>query len=643
MAATTDTPMRYESSAGELSSPPSGPLSEPGSPSRRSGATRAKNTDTDDKHQSAPVYDQVRTVESANGGPPKRYALVDGEWVQLTVNGVPRKKPGRKPGAAAKTNPEGSDSPHHSDHAKVRKPRKPRDPNAPPIQRKRKIAPAGSEDGPDVSRALSFGMPSTNAPRSPQPMAAPPYPHSQPQSDQRYSPNLVKREPFLPGSMQSILNADLPSQSQRSNTSTPIPVRSSGQTYDPIRDGKYDPVRETMMTSHNSYSPNSGSPRAPAQAPNRSPSIASLIEPRATPLRSPSQSQNGYQPGLAASRFQAKDTPTPSSPPSTTRPTPASAPSLHPAAQEARKDQPPPPPPIQRPVIKESNFTTIANGPVKKVSPKQKPNTGVSTPKTDYLDDGPQEGEGRSILDFGRARPGEETQAPTIVLKIAIQPGETNKYVNFMRLAEERYGWDALHPRMAADRDRKARIAAAAASLEKVESGRESGDEMSVDLSDAEGSNPENGGASGVDNQAKPKKKRNFKEDQYDVDDDFVDDSELLWEAQAAASRDGFFVYSGPLVPEVEKPPAGYVTLLRIPYVTANSVLTETQTRWSSQTWAWWQRLSRWTGWFHSGCLRHRPRWRSRLSRRFYHEETANHKIGKGSARARKGREREIG
>lgn len=176
-----------------------------------------------------------------------------------------------------------------------------------------------------------------------------------------------------------------------------------------------------------------------------------------------------------------------------------------------------------------------------------------------------QEPEGRSILDFGKARPGEEAQAPTIVLDIPINAGETNKYVNFMRMAEDRYGWDALHPRQAANRDRKARIAAAAASLEKAESGRESGDEMSVDLSDGEGSNPDNGGTSNPDAQTKPKKKRNFKEDQYDVADDFVDDSELLWEAQAAASRDGFFVYSGPLVPEVEKPAAGYVLFYSSP------------------------------------------------------------------------------
>jgi len=179
-------------------------------------------------------------------------------------------------------------------------------------------------------------------------------------------------------------------------------------------------------------------------------------------------------------------------------------------------------------------------------------------------------GAGRSILDFGKANPGEEFQAPSIVLHIPLN-GETNKYVNFMRMAEERFGWDALHPRLAAHRERKARIAAASAALEKTGSGRESGDEMSVDLqSDGEGSNAEMGGmgngaggTSGPDGApAKPaRKKRNFKEDEYDKADDFVDDSELLWEEQAAASRDGFFVYSGPLIPEVEKPAAGYVHL----------------------------------------------------------------------------------
>jgi hypothetical protein len=141
-----------------------------------------------------------------------------------------------------------------------------------------------------------------------------------------------------------------------------------------------------------------------------------------------------------------------------------------------------------------------------------------------------------------------------------------------MRMAEEHYGWDALHPRLAASRERKARIAAATAALEKTGSGRDSGEEMDEDIlqgSDAGESNVEMGGmgngtgtgtANGNGNgapAAKPaRKKRNFKEDEYDKEDDFVDDSELLWEEQAAASKDGFFVYSGPLIPEVEKPAA---------------------------------------------------------------------------------------
>ena len=64
-------------------------------------------------------------------------------------------------------------------------------------------------------------------------------------------------------------------------------------------------------------------------------------------------------------------------------------------------------------------------------------------------------------------------------------------------------------------------------------------------------------GRTGTDGGAKKVvRKRRMKEDEYDKDDGFVDDSELLWEEQAAAAIDGFFVYSGPLVPEAEKPAA---------------------------------------------------------------------------------------
>jgi hypothetical protein len=164
---------------------------------------------------------------------------------------------------------------------------------------------------------------------------------------------------------------------------------------------------------------------------------------------------------------------------------------------------------------------------------------------------------------------GQGSSAPTVVIHVSLN-GETNKYVNFARLAEEQYGFNALHPRLAAQRERLARVAAASAALEhsaKAFGGSGmSADDMSVDLSDNEAdlSNVEMGGmgtgtATGAGSVAggeeKPvPKKRKMKEDQYDKDDPFVDDSEMAWEEQAAASKDGFFVYSGPLVPEGEAP-----------------------------------------------------------------------------------------
>jgi hypothetical protein len=145
-----------------------------------------------------------------------------------------------------------------------------------------------------------------------------------------------------------------------------------------------------------------------------------------------------------------------------------------------------------------------------------------------------------------------------------------NKVINFTRLAEEKYGFAALYPRQAAQRERLARVAAAGAALERSASGSkmnsagESGDdEGSVDIdrdSDNDGDiamggvNGEVALNSGTDAEPKKRKKRTRKAEEYDLDDDFVDDSEQVWEAQAATSKEGFFVYCGPLVAEGEKP-----------------------------------------------------------------------------------------
>ncbi|KAN0071917.1 hypothetical protein V8E54_009646 [Elaphomyces granulatus] len=163
--------------------------------------------------------------------------------------------------------------------------------------------------------------------------------------------------------------------------------------------------------------------------------------------------------------------------------------------------------------------------------------------------------------------------APNIILHVPLH-GANNKVVNFARMAEEKYGFAALHPRLAAQRERLARVAAASAALEKSENGTKgvsAGDsaeeDLSVDVdrdSDGDGDVSMSGtglatGANSAGNDVAPtadgKKKRARKKkiEEYDREDPFVDDSEMAWQEHAAASKDGFFVYSGPLVPDGDK------------------------------------------------------------------------------------------
>jgi hypothetical protein len=153
---------------------------------------------------------------------------------------------------------------------------------------------------------------------------------------------------------------------------------------------------------------------------------------------------------------------------------------------------------------------------------------------------------------------------PNIIVHIPLQKG--NHIVNFAQLAEEQYGFAALHPRLAAHKERLARVAAAGAVLERndkskgISAGESADEDLSLDVdrdSDMDGDVPMNGagtGTNGAPSEASDgKKKRRKKVEEYDRDDPFVDDSEMAWQEQAAASKDGFFVYSGPLVPAGEK------------------------------------------------------------------------------------------
>lgn len=578
----------FSSSPASLSSPPSSSFSNPPSPSQLNRG-RA-NIDMDE------------IIVDTAGGP--RFGVMapsqpNTSDVPLTAAGVPRKKPGRKPGTVVKpkTNPDGTPV---AEAPKARRPRKPKDPNAPPVQRKRKLA---------ATQDSEADQP-TSVPATPAATAAQPQPHqvadlnssrmdldpptaavssASTPSHQPPPPKMPKREGIM-----SLLNSD-------DDPPAPTPPLATGRlAFDPVRSSSYDPVRETMV-SRDPYGTGSMVPPfvPSSQMQNRasaSPSISSLVDPPPAAPKAASPTPAHYSAhGTTQSRFQ-EPTSLPASPaPPVRKPLPSMSGTVSkPSTVEIKK---PAPPPMPQPKAKANDSNkatatatssmappTTVPAPSKKIAAVQaqtrkekKASSTSSSPKMGSLKNAlpdipplPGTHSDRSILDFGKVAPGEESETPSIVLDIPLN-GESNKYVNFMRMAEEKYGWDALHPRQAANRERKARIAAASAALEKQQSGRDSGEEedQEFNASEDENSNVEMGGmnnnggqTSGADATApeKPKrKKRNWREDEYDKEDGFVDDSEMLWEEQAAAVKDGFFVYSGPLVPEVAKPAARYV------------------------------------------------------------------------------------
>lgn len=130
----------------------------------------------------------------------------------------------------------------------------------------------------------------------------------------------------------------------------------------------------------------------------------------------------------------------------------------------------------------------------------------------------------------------------TIRLHVPIN-GQSNIYVNIAQMIEEKYAPE-LPAQAFADRS----------------SGEEDNDtDEGKPLAAKKGDGADEGrdAAAGKSQEAaagSPKKRRRrWDREDYDKDDPFIDDSEAGWENTAALSKDGFFVYSGPLIPEGKK------------------------------------------------------------------------------------------
>ncbi|KAJ9655616.1 HIR complex subunit [Neophaeococcomyces mojaviensis] len=227
------------------------------------------------------------------------------------------------------------------------------------------------------------------------------------------------------------------------------------------------------------------------------------------------------------------------------------------------------------PTVINLDSSTSSEGPSKKTIIAEKITAELEAKPKKVKEQPPSISAGSGLLNstfFGGEHAHDKSESTSngtsIMLHINLKDPK-NKIFNFARMAEEKYGFAVVYPRQAAQKKRLAEVAAQGAALERTAlnskrggtSAGDSGDEdLSVDIdrdSDNDGDvtmggingTNENSGTDG--NAPKQRKKRR---DEYDADDPFVDDSEMLWEAQAAASKDGFFVYCGPLVPEGEKP-----------------------------------------------------------------------------------------
>lgn len=469
----------------------------------------------------------------------------------LTASGQPRKKPGPKPKPKDPNVPE--------PEKKTRKPRKPAEPkdaNAPqPAQRKRRTKASLDAQATPAPEVIDEKPPVQQSP-APQiiPSEPVPLPVPVPQPEQS---SVVTQTPRVLSNPEPTLHSN-PNLSHISVApSTPRPS-SSGQHYDPIRGGVFESKPQAPA---NALPPPTSPPLNRASA---SPSITSLIDP-------PSTSHSFYS-HPAKLQQQASVTSAPVSPaafhvrPGLVLPSQ----DFSPQPQQQVQPQLPPQAPQPYPVVPPSMAMEIDCEPLKQVSvPMAKTTSNHSaTPSHSNAPTPPAKPArqkeappplptGSGLLSgtpFGpiaSANGASETQGTNIWLTFNLK-GQKNVTINFAQEVESKYGFAALHPRIAARRERQRQINAAGAALEKA-GGTVSNDDMSVDLSENE-SNVEMGG---MDDETSArengKKRRKRKQEDYDKEDDFIDDTELAWEQQALMAKDGFFVYSGPLVTE-EKP-----------------------------------------------------------------------------------------
>lgn len=155
-----------------------------------------------------------------------------------------------------------------------------------------------------------------------------------------------------------------------------------------------------------------------------------------------------------------------------------------------------------------------------------------------------------SVIEIPTEKDDEKQEPPIIALNIPLidpanpKPGQSEVVINVLRLSEEKYGWQVIHPKA------RSAIDIMDDMIEDDDDGADEDDDEEVIVVEEKA-------------EKEPKKKEELTEEQlvrrhevkmnrkvgkYDYEDPFIDDVELQMEEEITSTKEGFFVYWGPLV-----------------------------------------------------------------------------------------------
>lgn len=216
------------------------------------------------------------------------------------------------------------------------------------------------------------------------------------------------------------------------------------------------------------------------------------------------------------------------------------------------------------PITKKDAST--ANGPgnsadnKKKGLVKKEPSSGTK-PKTPKKLVPPPQIKSPSLLEvLERGKSDKVTEDPIVVVDVPLYSTKNNDYLdengqvvfNYYKLVHDKMSTQSntnLADEKLAKRNLLGQLNHTTSNIESIEVTE--GDDIVEDEEDGEDEDEEE-----VDDEkttTSPKKRPHSNKGKsligkYDIEDPFIDDSELLWEEQRAATKDGFFVYFGPLI-----------------------------------------------------------------------------------------------